>query len=179
MRVLVDLDGVLADFEAYFLERWLLEHPGKFFVPLEERSTFHIFKQYPAELASKVHQIYNAPDFFGKLKPVPGGVEALEEMTKLGLEVFICTSPLREFKNCVLEKYEWVAGYLGRKWSDRIILTRDKTLIKADFLIDDNPEPLGAEIPAWEHIIYDQPYNRTITAKKRLTWANWREVLNC
>ncbi|MDO8264840.1 MAG: 5'-3'-deoxyribonucleotidase, partial [Candidatus Parcubacteria bacterium] len=60
----------------------------------------------------------------------------------------------------------------------RIILSRDKTLIRGNFLIDDRPEIKGSSIPEWEHIIFDCSYNRNVTNKKRLTWENWREVLN-
>jgi 5'-nucleotidase len=66
---------------------------------------------------------------------------------------------------------------LGPDWVKRVILTKDKTLVKADFLIDDKPEITGAEaVPVWEHILYDRPYNRGAN-RKRLTWANWKEVL--
>ena len=69
----------------------------------------------------------------------------------------------------MLEKYEWVENYLGDAWVKRIILTRDKTLIKGDYLIDDKPVITGVErSPEWEQIVYDRPYNRDVN-KKRLT----------
>ena len=96
----------------------------------------------------------------------------------MGLQVFICTSPLTTYKNCVLEKYQWVEDQLGADWVNRIILTKDKTLVKADYLIDDKPNITGVEsMPAWEHILYDRPYNREVN-KKRLVWTNWKSVLN-
>ena len=48
---------------------------------------------------------------------------------------------------------------MGEDWIKRIILTKDKTIINADMLVDDRPQIQGATIPSWEHIIYDQPYN--------------------
>jgi len=30
--------------------------------------------------------------------------------------------------------------------------------------------------PSWEHIFYDRPYNRDME-KRRLTWENWKDVL--
>ena len=95
----------------------------------------------------------------------------------MGHQVFLCTSPLSEYQNCVLEKYEWVDEHLGPEWVDQIVLTRDKTIVYGDVLIDDRPQIDGAATPTWEHILYDQPYNRTETSKRRLTWANWRSVL--
>lgn len=177
MRILVDMDGVIADFDGEFLKRWRERHPDKFFIPLEERTTFYVKDQYPEELKPLVAEILLEPGFFREIMPMEGAMEALLEMEGLGLELYICSSPLSVYRNCVLEKYEWVEKFLGADWVKRIILTKDKTLVKADFLIDDKPEITGAEaVPAWEHVIYDRPYNRGAN-RKRLTWANWREVL--
>ena len=34
-------------------------------------------------------------------------------------------------------QYEWVENHLGKDWINRLILTRDKTMINGDVLIDD------------------------------------------
>ncbi|HSG45878.1 MAG TPA: hypothetical protein VLA72_22285 [Anaerolineales bacterium] len=171
------MDGVIADFDGEFLKRWRECYPDKFFVPLEERTTFYVRRQYPDELKSLVTEIVREPGFFRDMMPVAGGKEALSEMEDMGLEVYICTSPLSAYKNCVLEKFEWVDRVLGSDWVNRIILTKDKTLVKADYIIDDKPEITGVEsTPSWEHIIYDRPYNRQVD-RIRLTWNNWKSVL--
>lgn len=171
------MDGVLADFENGFLQNWTAQHPDKSFIPVEERHTFHLTEQYPAEWRGFIYQIFCTPQFFRRFTPMEGGVEALHEMKRRGIEVYICTTPLEQYQNCVLEKYEWVEEFLGREWTSRVILTRDKTLIKADILIDDNPYIKGADTPSWEHVLYDQPYNRAVADKRRLTWDNWKAVL--
>jgi 5'-nucleotidase len=178
MRILVDMDGVLSDFDGEFLKRWRERHPEKSYVPIEERTTFYVKESYPEELKPLVVEILLEPSFFREMMPMTGAKEALFEMEQMGLEVFICTSPLSTYKNCVLEKYEWVENYLGADWVNRIILTKDKTLVKGDYLIDDKPNISGVEsAPVWEHIVYDRPYNRDVN-KKRLVWTNWKNVLN-
>jgi len=177
MRILIDMDGVLSDFDGAFLNCWRELHPEKFFIPIEERTTFYVKEQYPDELKPLVSEIVWKPNFFRDMPPVNGGKEALTEMEKMGFEVFICTSPLSTYRNCVLEKFEWVEKHLGAKWVNRIILTKDKTLVKADYIIDDKPEITGVEnTPSWEHILYDCPYNRGIN-KRRITWKNWKSIL--
>ena len=176
MRILIDMDGVIADFDGEFLKRWRERHPDKLYFPLEQRTEFYVKDQYPEELKPLVEEILLEPTFFRDMMPIAGAQAALTEMDALGLDVFICTSPFSTYQNCVLEKYQWVDNFLGTQWVNRIILTRDKTLVKGDILIDDKPQVTGVEVPSWEHVIYDRPYNRGVD-KRRLTWATWREVL--
>ena len=176
-RILVDMDGVIADFDGEFLKRWRERHPEKFFIPMEERTVFYVKDQYPEELKPLVMEILLEPTFFRDMMPIDGAKEALLEMDAMGLEVFVCTSPFSTYQNCVREKYEWAENTLGSNWVNRIILTKDKTLIKGDLLIDDKPQITGVEsVPSWEHVIYDRPYNRGEN-KRRLTWENWKNIL--
>jgi 5'-nucleotidase len=177
MRILIDMDGVISDFDGEFLKRWRERHPEKFYIPMSERTAFYVKDQYPEELKPLVSEILLEPGFFREMMPMDGAKEALLEMDAMGLEVFICTSPLSTYKNCVLEKFEWVDQFLGPEWVKRIVLTKDKTLVKADIIIDDKPELTGVEkSPSWEHVLYDRPYNKG-GDKKRLTWGNWKDVL--
>jgi 5'-nucleotidase len=178
MRILVDMDGVIADFDQEFLQRWRKRHPDKFYIPVENRAGFFVKDEYPQELQPLVAEILLEATFFQEMVPVPGAKEALEAMQAKGWEVFICSSPLATYGNCVLEKYKWVETFIGPSWVKKLILTKDKTIIKADYLIDDKPEITGMEKhPSWEHILYDRPYNRG-TNKKRVTWENWKNVFD-
>lgn len=176
MIILVDMDGVIADFEHGFHTAWRRAHPRLPHVPVEARTTFRLIDEYPAELTEQVREVYCAPGFFLGLPPVAGACAALEALLSLGHEVRLCTSPLRRYRHCVGEKYAWAEAHLGPEWTERLILTRDKTLVRGDLLIDDNPRIHGLMTPAWEHLVYDRPYNRGAPGR-RLTWATWREVL--
>lgn len=178
MIVLVDQDGPLADFERGFLEGWQRQYPGAFFVPYAERRSFYVRDEYPPHLRTWVDGLHYAPGFYRSLPPTPGCVEAIREMGELGLDVRICTAPLTRYENCVLEKYEWVERHLGREFTKRMIVTKDKTLVRGAYLIDDRPAVEGSLKPEWEHILFDCPYNRQVPRKRRLSWANWREILN-
>ncbi len=178
-RILVDQDGVLADFENGFLNAWKQKFPERPFVPIEERKTFSIRRDYPEEYSEDIYKIYTAKGFIENLPLIPGAIEAIRQMQKAGHFIKICTSPLSRYDNCVTEKFAWVERHFGIEWTKNIIIAKDKTQIRGDFLIDDKPEITGDMNPIWEQIVFDQPYNKHITKKRRLiSWDNWQTVLN-
>lgn len=177
MKILIDLDGVIADFEKAFYEEWYNRHPDKTIVLPEERTKFYIRDEHP-EVAHLIREIYNMPGFFLSFPVIPGSIEALKEMLNRGHEVFICSSPSSENDNCIPEKIRWIKEHLGNDFIRRIIITKDKTLVKGDVLIDDRPEVTGVAKPEWELIIFDRPYNKHIKDRKRITWDNWQNILD-
>ena len=176
MLILIDQDGVLADFDLAFHTAWeALDHPHPA-VPPNERRAFYVRDDYPEHLRATVEEIYTSPGFFRSLPPIPGAVDAVRELVNLGHDVRICTSPLNQYRHCVPEKYEWVEHHLGPEFVARMIVTKDKTLVHGDVLVDDKPEVTGTRKPDWSHVIYDQPYNRYVDGV-RINWANWRVAL--
>ena len=141
MLILIDQDGVLADFDLAFHAAWeALGHPHTAVLPSERRA-FYVRDDYPEHLRATVEEIYTSQGFFSSLPPIPGAVDAVCELIRLGHDVRICTSPLNQYLHCVPEKYEWVERHLGSEFVARMIVTKDKTLVHGDVLVDDKPKP--------------------------------------
>ena len=179
MRLLVDLDGVLADwdsnFDKHIIENWshLPEMP---LTPV--RRSFNFYDGVSPDVADGISAIMNHPGFYAELQPIPGGKQALHAMLEEGHDVHICTAPWLTNPTCASDKLAWVEEHIGEGWAKRTVITKDKTLVRGDILIDDKTVITGSMVPEWEHVYFDRPYNEHIKEKKRLfQWKDWRHVL--
>jgi 5'-nucleotidase len=175
MILLVDMDDVIANTELGFHQKLEVSFPQIAQIAPEQRTCFDFEEQYPLEV---VQQITHAPGYFASLPPVPGAIDALRAISASGIEVKICTSPLLGSPTCASEKLAWVKRLLGSAWQERLIITRDKTIVRGDILIDDKPELKGCATPTWEHVIFSRPWNQQVKSKRRLeSWEFWRSVV--
>ena len=154
---------------------------------MEERDVFYASKHYGSrfgeEAAKRVKGIIETPGFFESLPPVEGCVDALRAIADIpGVSVFICTSPLTFYEYVLREKCAWVEKHLGKAWVAKIVLTKDKTIVKGDVLIDDKPKIGGNEaVPEWTHVIFHQLPNAHVEGKPRLrSWKreHWEPLLS-
>ncbi len=181
MIVLIDMDGVLCDFDALASERFHERFPGMRPLSTEERSfDFYLAEAYSSvhgsEAGHKISSITQEAHFFSELPMIAGAKEALEAL-RVHHDVFLCTSPLSSFQHCVLEKFQWVEKNLGQFWTSRIILTKDKTLVKGDILIDDRPHIEGVAMPEWKHVLFTQPFNVSVPKPRINNWTEWPTIL--
>lgn len=190
--VLIDMDGVLCDFERHFLNHWRREYPDRKYIPLEERRS-HTVDQDPQGVydVRRQHSIMGRPGFYESMPPIAGGIEAVLDMDKEpGLLVRICTSPFGKDEAqalCVKEKREWMRTRLGEEWvtERKFVAIKDKTTVEGAVLIDDKPAPERVKgemrTPSWQHVVFTQPYNTEdpdCSGKPRLNcWEDWRKVV--
>lgn len=180
MVLLIDQDGVLADFERGLRQKWVQAYVDVPPLPPEARLSFRASLDYPVHLRARVAEVCFAERFFYDLPPLPGALEAIQALAHAGHDVRICTSPLLQNPYCVAEKYQWVAKHLGTAWLEKMILTKDKTLVQGDYLIDDKPDIEGQLRPVWQQLIYDATYNQTVTHLPRVRWdvpSSWQFLL--
>lgn len=178
--ILIDQDGVLADFEAGVHQAWQARYGESLPALPKGREHFYLADDYPA-FKQELRQIYTAKGFFENLPVIDGAVNAMHTLLSSGLDVRICTAPISEYRHCVSEKFAWVERHLGTEWTKRIILTKDKTWVRGDVLIDDKPVITGSLPPVWEHWHYVQPYNRWAdNGLPRVCWtdlSSWQALL--
>lgn len=180
--ILVDQDATIADFERALLDAFRARHPDAPFIDLADRSQASARKQYGPRWGPAVDEIMKTEGFYLSLPVISGAVRALEEMLAAGHEVFVCTSPLSGTRWCMPEKLAWVERHLGPAWTDRVIITKDKTLVgdpgRRCVLVDDRPGVTGLVMPPpWRQVVFDAPYNQAAREPRLTAWADWRRVL--
>lgn len=176
MDIAVDMDDVVAEYSLEVEETVRVKLPHVRPVPMHERKNFYVVDDYPEEHRKEVGKIAKSPGFYGRLSPVPGALKTLQHWRDIGIHVILLTAPTKKHPTCAQEKVAWVEYNLGSDWVDELFICRDKTMVHADYLIDDRPEVGGHRNPSWEHILYDRPYNSAVD-KRRMTWENWRSVI--
>ncbi|WP_066800682.1 5' nucleotidase, NT5C type [Moraxella oblonga] len=176
MLILIDQDNVLANFDKGMVDCFCKQFPH---LPLnKERTKFYWADDYP-EYANYFSQIYTTKGFFEHLEPMNGAIDAIKALLAFGHDVRICTSPISDYRHCVNEKFIWVEKHLGFDWTKRLILTKDKSWVRGDILIDDKPIITGSLTPTWTHWHYLHSYNAHLPNKK-VVWTDkesWAELL--
>lgn len=176
-RILVDLDGVLADFDGAFAAVWSNRYPNRALPDPATQSSPRIVKALPTEWHGDAHALIGAPGFYRTLPTIDGAIDGVRQLAGTFPDVWICSTPLRAWNPCVPEKYAWVEEHLGQPWTERLLLTQDKSIVCADVLIDDYANLPFQDRAAWRLVLHDRPYNQAAVGLPRMTWANWREVL--
>lgn len=108
----IDMDGVLVDFTSSFANL------------SEETQT--IYKDYMDEV----------PGIFSLMDPMPGAIEAYEQLAKEYDTYILSTAPW-ENPTAWSDKLLWVKKHLGDLAKKRLILSHHKHLNAGDYLIDD------------------------------------------
>lgn len=173
LDVLVDMDGVLADFEKGVEEQFLAAHA----VDLAgSRGDKYIQDAHP-NFRDQILAIPDQPHFFRNLPPVEGAIEGMQKIAELGYTPRICSALFTSNPLCESEKRIWLTTHLAPILGETVVEEAIFTSSKADYdgiaLIDDKAIIRNAANARWQHIIFRQNYNRSTES----LWAieNWQD----
>jgi 5'-nucleotidase len=151
-RLLIDCDGILADFD-----RHTEESVRKHGIELPKKRSWDIFEVLTPALKREVLNYWRMPGWARSMPVLPGAQRAIEQLQQIG-EVYVVTSPMPRSTTWCHDREWWLDEHFGidRK---RIVFTPAKELIRGDMLLDDKPEHViewRKEFPDglalfWEH----------------------------
>jgi len=164
-RILVDMDGVLADVYARLFEMHEKETGIK--LTIEE-----IAGKLEAEAFPSQRKWVSEPGFFRTLPVMEGSREVMEKLnTKYDIVV---VSLATELPNSLTDKIMWLQDNFPFISWRQIVFCGDKSLIRADILIDDHPKNLD-KFPG-KTFIFTQPLNLLVKNNKHVRVSSWNEI---
>ena len=164
-RLIVDMDGVLADVYAHFIY-YEKEHTGilkkkEELIGLTEEAAFTQTKAYVRSVG-----------FFRSLPVIPHSKEVLEKLNAQ-YQVYIVSSAM-EFPNSLREKYDWLEAHFPFIHWKQIILCGDKKAIKGDIMVDDHFKNLDHF--EGKTYLFSQPHNQASDEGRHERVGNWIEL---
>ncbi|MFC5529008.1 5' nucleotidase, NT5C type [Cohnella yongneupensis] len=166
-RIAIDMDEVIAEFSTKHLE--LFNRTFNEQVTMEELHGKKLRDLRP-ELAHEIFELILMPDFFRDLNPIPHSQEVIKELSE-SYEIFIATAAM-EVPTSFTAKYEWLKEHFGFLNEMNFVFCGDKSIIRADYLIDDNTRHFkGFE---GQSILFTANHNKNETGYVRVN--DWLEV---
>lgn len=98
----------------------------------------------------------NQPDFFYSLEPFEGAIEAIKRLMKI-YDVWILTAPSYMNEHSYTGKRISIERHFDLEFCKKLIICCDKSLIKADILVDDNAFGKGQDRFEGELIQFGTP----------------------
>jgi len=164
-RVLVDMDGVLANVYSRFIEK----HEEEFGVRL---ATKDIIGLKEAEAFPNQLKWVNKQGFFRTVPVMPGSQQVLKRLHD-HYEIVV-VSMATEYPMSLTDKQLWLADKFPFISWKQIVFCGSKNIIQADIMIDDHPKNLDNF--KGETIIFSQPHNLNLLNTRHKRVDNWAEI---
>jgi 5'-nucleotidase len=176
-RLLLDMDGPLADFDVHFHDRArALGH--EFDVAGPHLQTARYFTDHIVDpwARKEARRMIDSSGWFASLPVTPGAVEGVAQLLDAGVDVWVCTKPLEVNPTCRDEKGAWLREHfpmLERK----LIIAPDKSLVRGDVLLDDAPKLDWIGQATWIPVIFAAPFNGAGSEWDGLPRWSWGDPL--
>jgi len=162
------MDEVMADALAEHLRRYNLEHEEK--ITIQDLEGKWLWDVVSVDRHHVLEGYLRSEDFFEHLDVMPQSQRVLQRL-QMNYEVFIATAAM-EVPTSFHQKFRWLAKHFPFIPPSHIVYCGDKGILRADYLIDDNPRQLRRF--KGEGILYNSPHNAGVKGFKRV--KDWLEV---
>ena len=184
-RICVDMDEVIADTVAEHLTRYNRDYNGN--LTKDDLRGKWIWDVVAIDRHPRLEEYLRSDDFFDVLDVIPDAQRVLRRLQQQ-FEVFIASAAM-EVPTSFNAKYRWLERHFPTIPATHIVFCGDKSILRADYLIDDNPrqlrrfedhgprtrrKKLRAKSPDSAGILYDAPHNAAVTGFRRV--HNWLEI---
>jgi 5'(3')-deoxyribonucleotidase len=162
------MDEVIADAVSEHLLRYNRDYPEK--ITKADLHGKQIWEAISVDRHPVLEGYLRSDDFFDVLEVMADSQRVIERLQQR-YEVFIATAAM-EVPTSFQAKYRWLGRYFPFISPTNIVFCGDKSILHADYLIDDNPRQLRRF--QGEGILYHSHHNALVNGFKRV--KNWLEV---
>jgi len=163
--IAVDIDDVIADLVTEWLRLYNSDY-GDNLVP--ERITSWGAISSETKCGDKMYEYLNYPKLYSGVLPVEKSFWGINNLRMMGYRVVFATASWHS------EKIKWVKDNKFMDNEDDLVITRDKSLVRSSFLIDDRPKNIRDFKDTG--ILFTKPWNKDFKWDNRCN--NWDEVVS-
>ncbi len=164
-RLLVDMDGVLADVYSQFIAYEEIESGAKL-----TRESLAGKEEYQAFPNGRKH--VNTTGFFRNAPLMDGCVDVLKQLNEK-YALFIVSAAM-EFPNSLIEKHAWLAEHFPFINWQQIVFCGSKTVVQGDIMIDDHYKNLDHF--NGQTILFTQPHNFGHDNRNHTRVETWNDI---
>ena len=170
-RIAIDMDEVVADTMSHFLT--LYNECFGTELTLAHFHGRHVFEVIAEAHKPRAREYFQQERFFAEIPVMPGSLEVVRALSER-YEVFI-TSAAMDVPCSFAAKFEWLQQHFPFIPASNIVFCGDKSIIAADYMIDDNIRHLTKF--QGEGILYTAPHNVHETRFRRVDdWEDARRM---
>lgn len=167
--IAIDMDEVIADFISEQIIRFNKQFSKN--ISLLDLQGVKLQALYPS-LADEIDEMINCDSFFRNLGVMPNSQSVIEKLTTKH-EVYIASAAM-DHSNSLDAKLSWLNKNFPFIKNSNIIFCGDKSIINADYLIDDHPHHF--ERFTGMGILFSAPHNMNFEYSRRV--KSWFDVAN-
>ena len=171
MIIAVDVDDVVADLPSIWYALYNREYNDD--LAPERVLSWDTHKYVKPECGERIYRYLDEPELYNAVLPVPGALEGVQLLRYYGHRVVFVTSAVPKQMG---RKYWWLIAHhflYGKDSREDYVEATDKSLIRADALVDDGPHNL--ENFQGTRVLFTRPHNHAAKDYHRVN--SWKEVV--
>lgn len=174
MIIVCDIDSILNNLTERAIEVYNSRNNKN--IKISDIISYNFYDCLPKEDADGIVSLFKEKSLWDSLKPLEGSQNGIKQLIKRGHQIYLATAtdPIN---------FEWKISWLKQYYpflsEDNIIRIMDKSLLKADVLIDDCLDNLISS--SAERIVLNYPWNQN--ELKDYAYGirrgyNWSDIVN-
>lgn len=167
-RIAVDMDEVMADTLGELLVRYSREQNTS--LTKQDIQGKWLWQVLPPKGQELIDSYLLSDGFFEDIPVIPGSQEVLLRMSRR-YQIFVATAAMA-FPASFNAKYRWLRRHYDFLSPQNFVFCGDKSILHADFLIDDMPRNLASF--QGEGILFTAPHNIHTPGYRRVD--NWQDI---